>query len=330
MTETPPFRISPRGEQVAATRRVLFVGRRTGEARPRLDRYLCRRLKGLSRTYVQARIREGDVLVNGAFADAAKRLAPGDEILLVYGRDRDLPLVADDLPLAVLHEDDHLIAVDKPAGVPSQPRDRHKGGSLVNRLVHHLSCQAHGEYRAPGVLHRLDQDTTGVVLYTKSIDALRFLAREIRNRRIEKRYLAVVEASRATRPAADHFTVNAPIGRDPDLKERRMIRPDGKPSVTHVTVLERWGDLALVSALLETGRTHQIRLHLAHAGHPIVGDRMYGGRAAFTTPEGRTLLARQALHAHRLVFTHPATRAPFAIEAPLPADLAGLLDHLRE
>ena len=239
----------------------------------------------------------------------SRRVRPGDQIVLVYGRNADRQLVADDLPISILHEDDDLIVVDKPSGVSSQPRHRHVGGSMVNRLVHHLSAQA-GEYCAPRVVHRLDYSTTGVVLYAKSEDALRKIASQFRKRTVEKYYYAIVGGA----PSADEFTIDAPIGRDPLVKEKRQVREDGKASRSHVRVLERFEGFAALEVRLETGRTHQIRVHLDHVGHAIASDDQYGD---VDLPG----LGRTALHAWRLGILHPSRGVRVLFEAPIPADL---------
>ena len=305
-------RPSPMGELVPARRLELRVGRAATDL-PRLDAYVRRRQRTFSRAYLKERIRAGDVLVNGVSARASRRLRPGDVVHVLYGRNSDRPLVADEGELSILHEDDDLIVIDKPSGLVCQPRDRHIGGSLVNRLVAYLSAQAGGEYRPPLVVHRLDQDTSGVMVYARRRPALLDLANQFRRREVEKTYLAIVEG----RPEQDRFTVDAPIGRDPESKLRREIRDDGKPSRTHATVVERYSERSLLSVVLETGRTHQIRLHLAHVGHPIVGDTFYG-RAS-----GR--IGRQALHAHRIAFTHPVHGIRVVHEAPLPPDFAAAM-----
>ncbi|MBI4618067.1 MAG: RluA family pseudouridine synthase [Planctomycetes bacterium] len=322
MSERPRLR-SPNGYLVPATVLSFRVGKHIRDS-PRVDLYVCARRPGLSRSYLQSVIAEGAVRVNEEVVRASKRVKAGDRIEVLIGRDRDEPLVAEDLPLSVLFEDDHVIAVDKPAGLACQPRHRHEGGRLVNRLVHHLSAKA-GAYRAPFVVHRLDQDTTGVVVYAKTAEAVRNLYWQFRRREVEKWYLALVEGV----PADGSFVVEAPIGRDPGCRERRMVRPDGKPARTRVEVRERHGTAALVALLLETGRTHQIRVHLAHAGFPVVGDGMYGGRERVLGPGGETLLDRQALHAERIQFVHPATGELTVLRAPVPDDFSRALAVLR-
>jgi len=322
-------------------RRVFRADR--GDAGVRLDRALLRHLADrpeVSRNAVQGWIAAGGIAVNGlAAARPALRLRLGDEVAL------DLPPlpprrvhVAQKLPLAVLHEDEHLLAIDKPAGLVVHPTAGHRDGTLWNALLFRAlgwSDAAEGEQPAPrpSLVHRLDRGTSGVLLVAKSAAVHAGLARALRSPSAEKVYLAVVHG----RTRLPHGRVALAIGVDPADRRRRVPSDGGRAALT---LYERLAEspaapLSLLACRLKTGRTHQIRIHLAALGHPIVGDRLYGEPRhvagllrSIAAPELAAAcrdLPRPALHAWRLAFTHPVTRERMTLAAPLPPDLAGLL-----
>jgi 23S rRNA pseudouridine1911/1915/1917 synthase len=315
----------------------------------RLDQWLAARLGGqFSRSRLQGLVKQGAVAIDGAAVTEPKRRIAGTETVTLDLPPAEEPVPqGEDIPLDILYEDDQLIVVDKPAGLVVHPGAGNWTGTLVNALVAHCgaSLSGIGGVRRPGIVHRLDKDTSGVMVVAKTDTAHRALSAAFadhgRSGDLERAYLALVwgELSRAT------GTIDAPLGRHADRVRRAVVPPardDARHAVTHYAVQERYlpgadgrGLLSLVECRLETGRTHQIRVHMAHAGHPLVGDSDYG--AGFRTkanllPEpARTRVAafpRQALHARLLGFRHPVTGEPLRFEAPVPRDMQEVLDSL--
>ena len=316
----------------------------------RLDQWLAAALApALSRSRVQALIRDGAVAVDGAVVTEPKRrLAPGSAVTVREPAPEAAEPQGEDIPLSVLYEDADIVVVDKPAGLVVHPGAGNWTGTLVNALIHHCgtSLSGIGGVRRPGIVHRLDKDTSGVMVVAKTDRAHRALSELFadhgRTGGLERAYLALVWGA----PARMQGTIDAPLGRAGDRIRRAVVSPgspDARHAVTRFTVRERFGGAAggepaaaLVECRLETGRTHQIRVHMAHIGHPLVGDPDYG--RAFRTKANRlpqplreTALAfpRQALHAYRLGFEHPVTGERLRFETPLPADMAELVDGFR-
>jgi len=283
----------------------------------RLDRFVAAAIDGVSRTRVQRWIALGAVTVDGAPAPASRRLR-GLETIDAWPlpSEAERAFEPDDVPLAIVHEDADLMVIDKPAGLVVHPAPGHWRGTMMNGLLHARPDSA-GLPRA-GIVHRLDKDTGGLTMVARSERAFERLTAALAARTVGRRYLAVVEGVPPPR-----FTVDAPIGRDPrDRLRMAVVAPErGKPAITHVERLAAVERAATVECRLETGRTHQIRVHLAHRGHPLVGDTLYGGHA-------HAGFARQALHAWRLELAHPASGAPLAFESAPPADLLALLASL--
>jgi 23S rRNA pseudouridine1911/1915/1917 synthase len=288
----------------------------------RVDRYLALHLPEVSRARVQALISAGRVTVDGALVKPSARVL-GDQVIEV-----DVPAPvsavpqAEALPLTVLHEDADVLVLDKAAGMVVHPGAGHASGTLVNALLHHVTdlSGVGGELR-PGIVHRLDKDTSGVMVIAKHEVALVALQRSFASRTVEKIYLAIVAGHPA--PEGTFRTLHA---RHPTQRRRFTGRlKTGKPAVTHYRVLERLADTSLVEVRLETGRTHQIRMHFFEAGHPLLGDPLYSARASSTRPD----VPRLTLHAHRLGFVHPRTKKAMTFVAPLPADLQRVLEGLR-
>jgi 23S rRNA pseudouridine1911/1915/1917 synthase len=311
----------------------------------RLDRFLggaaaARRI-ALSRTRLKALIEAGEVSVDGAVArDPATRLAAGARIAFEAPPALDSPLAGEDLPLAVVYEDEHLIVIDKPAGLVVHPAPGHPAGTLVNALIRHCgaSLSGVGGVRRPGIVHRLDKDTSGLLVVAKTDAAHRGLAELFadhgRTGSLEREYLAIVWGGFD----ATAGKVAAPIGRDPGHRQRMAIAAEerGRHAATHWRLEEALGPASLVACRLETGRTHQIRVHMASIGHPLLGDSVYGAgfktKAALLGEAARSALARlgrQALHASVLGFEHPATGEPLRFEGPPPVDFSHLLSALR-
>jgi len=288
----------------------------------RLDRFLAARGLLGTRSQVHHLIAGGHVQVGARSVKAGTILRAGERVIV---RRPPLPAAAvepEAIALDVLHEDDWLLAINKPAGLVVHPAPGHWQGTLVSALLHRWATPPPGLDPARlGIVHRLDKDTSGVLLIAKSAAALAALARQFHDRETDKQYLALVWGV----PRPSRGTIRAPIGRHPVHRHRMAVRPRGRESVTRYEVLEHWKGTALLRVHPETGRTHQIRVHLSALGHPIVADRLYTrGRARSATG-----IARQALHAEAIRFRHPASAEPMTITAPLPDDFAAALAALR-
>ena len=287
-----------------------------GEAR--LDQYLAGLELGLTRSRLRQLIDGGDVLVNGAAVKPAHRVRPGDRVLVSVPPPRPSVAVAQDIPLVVVYQDADLVVVDKPAGLAAHPGPGHPDSTLVNGLL--ALCpdiQGIGGEIRPGIIHRLDKDTSGLMIAAKNEAAHHDLSRQMKDRAVEKNYLTLVEGE----PSPESGVIDAPIGRDPRRRTRMAVTAGGRESRTGYRLLERAGRHSLLELQLHTGRTHQARVHLAWLGHPIIGDGVYGKRSP--------LLARHFLHACRLAFAHPATGQPLKFCSPLPGDLLAALEAAR-
>ncbi|MCP3903657.1 MAG: RluA family pseudouridine synthase [Planctomycetes bacterium] len=311
----------------------------------RLDRYLVDRIPFLSRTSLQRLIREHVVTVNGRVPKASTRLRRGDVVVAVLPPPPSTEIPAEEIPLEIIHEDDDLIILNKHDDIIVHPARGNRSGTIINGLAWHFRHRSGGalssvgaEHTRPGVVHRLDRHTTGVMVAAKSDVAHWRLGRQFEQRKTEKRYLAIVHGR--VEPDAD--VIDMPIGKHPVVKFKYAVRwdPTGKDSVTVYRVRERYEHCTLVELELKTGRTHQIRVHLSHLGYPIVGDDVYGGRHLtvrdIVGPAGTTdrsprepVITRQALHAALLGFTHPVTEQPVEFQAPLPQDMRDLIELLR-
>jgi 23S rRNA pseudouridine1911/1915/1917 synthase len=290
----------------------------------RLDRWLVAQRPEQSRARIQKFIDAGYVRVNGVTGRAKTPLRPGDTVELWMPPPEPLPyLVAQAMPLDVLFEDEHLIVLNKPAGLTVHPAPGNRDGTLVNGLLHHCpDLPGIGGEMRPGIVHRLDKDTTGCIVVAKSQQALVKLQVQIQKRIASREYLAVVHGQ----PAGDAGTIVGAIGRHPSDRKKYAVVADGsgRHACTHWTVVERLGDHALLRFRLDTGRTHQIRVHCAHMGHPIVGDQAYSRCRRLPIA-----LAGQALHAVALGLDHPITGERMSFEAPLPEVFTRLLTVLR-
>ena len=342
------------------------------ESPQRLDRYIARFLLNASRTKVQRGIKEGRVSVNGTVVDRASYVVQaGDVIVCRILRPPPIEAAPEAIPLDVVFEDEYLLVVDKPAGMVVHPAYGNRTGTLVNALLHHVGAGPlrfdageDGEGEAeddegeedvglstvnaaparagdvavrPGIVHRLDKDTSGLIVVAKDDVTHRALAAQFFHRTIRRRYLALVWG--VPDPPAGH--VETFLGRDPRDRKKMAVVPEarGKHAVTHYETLEPLAYTALVAFRLETGRTHQIRVHARHLGHPVLGDATYGGTTlqhGLTTAKRKAFfhnlfarMPRQALHAHTLGFTHPATGEAMDFTAPVPADMQYVLDRLR-
>ena len=297
-------------------------------ARPiRLDRYLVEHDLVSTRSQAKNRIEAGAVWVDGQVRKAGHLLHGGEQIEVGPAPEAVSPPEPEDLPLSLLYRDEDLVALDKPAGLVVHPAPGAWRGTLVNALLHHGLVRA-GEGERPGIVHRLDRETSGVLLVARHTVAHEVLARQFQDRSIEKRYVAFVLGT----PRGTEGTLEWAIGRHPRERQRMSIRsPRGRIARTRWRLRESFGAVSVLEVRPETGRTHQIRVHLAAMGHAVLADPMYGSRKGRALPPegpGREL-ARQALHAASITFRHPRTNERLTIEAPLAPDLEALLARLR-
>ena len=293
------------------------------EGPSRLDRFLAERAGGLSRSAIQRLIDDGRVTVNAELAKASYQVRPGDRVVACVPQPGSEEPAAEVIPLGIVYEDQVLIVIDKPAGMVIHPAPGHQSGTLVNALLAHCpELAGDSQDRRPGIVHRLDRDTSGLILVAKNEQIRRALQRQFQARQVHKVYLALLDGYLE----AAHGRIEAPLGRDPRHRQRMAVVPGGREAITEYRLLATFagGDYSLVEAEPKTGRTHQIRVHFASIGHPVVGDTVDGRR--------RTSLPvpRQFLHAQRLGFTHPLTGRPLQFEAPLPDDLAAALRLLEQ
>jgi 23S rRNA pseudouridine1911/1915/1917 synthase len=285
----------------------------------RLDVFVARALPGVTRSRVQRLIGAGQVRVEGQRARAGLRLEPGQRVRVDLPPAETAAAQAEAIPLDVIYEDADIIVINKPAGMTVHPGPGHRSSTLANALrAHSPELSAAGGEARPGIVHRLDRDTSGVIVVAKHDEAHHELARQLKARAVEKTYVALVEGT----PKPAEGLIEAPVGRDPRHRQRMAVVEGGREALTAYRVIERFTGASLVEARPRTGRTHQIRVHLAAIGHPVVGDRVYGRTAT-------SLVRRQFLHALRIAFAHPRTGERVEFEAALPDDLSQALAALR-
>jgi len=313
------------------------------EAGGRLDRVLAARIPALSRSRLKALILDGQVAIAArTIRDPATPVNSGDTISVKLPPPEDGELAAEDIPLSIVYEDDEIVVIDKPAGLVVHPAPGHSSSTLVNALIAHCanSLSGIGGVKRPGIVHRLDKDTSGLMVVAKTDHAHRALSAQFANKKesgLERSYLAIVWGV----PARPKGTIEAPLDRHPQARDKRAVREGGRHAVTHWQVLERYTGndgkpvASLLACTLDTGRTHQIRVHLAHIGHPILGDATYSAgfksKASLLPISARTALlalGRQALHANRLNLQHPATEEMLTFRSELPGDMRRLRDAL--
>ena len=319
-----------------ATESVTITAAETGE---RVDRVLAARLATLSRSRLKALILAGQVKIAArTIRDPATAVKSGDVVTVTLPPPEPAAPKGETIPLKIVYEDDSIIVIDKPKGLVVHPAAGHASGTLVNALIAHCgaSLSGIGGVKRPGIVHRLDKDTTGLMVVAKTDKAHRALSRQFAEKAegpLKRGYLAFVWGV----PARPKGTFDAPLGRHPHARDRQAVRHDGRAAVTHWQVLEQFPGsdgkpaVALLACTLETGRTHQIRVHLAHAGHPILGDATYGTgfktKSSRLAPDARSALAalgRQALHAYLLTIEHPETGDLLEFQSELPGDLRRL------
>ena len=308
-----------------------------GKVPERLDVFLARQVSELTRSRAQELISLGDVTVDRERVKPSHKVRPGEVIRLEILSRPPLDLKAEPIPLNVVWEDDWLLVIDKPAGMVVHPAAGNRSGTLVNALLAHYRELAPGSAPdRPGLVHRLDKDTSGLMVVCKREPALSRLAEQFREHSIKREYRALVWWSMPTRKGL----IDEPLGRSLRDRKKYAVRPDGKPSRTRWERIEKFDFLSHLAVFPETGRTHQIRVHLSHRGHPVFGDPDYGGRnrqmGRLTSGQRRLVAAwfekikRQLLHAAVLGFTHPMTRRELKFESPLPEDFTGLLQQLQK
>lgn len=283
----------------------------------RLDKFLSLRFPEYSRTYFQYLIDKACVLVNGQVVKKREKLQPLDEIEICFELTPEISLQPEEIPLEILYEDDHLLAINKPVGMVVHPAPGHYSGTFVNALLHHCRTLKVEGIR-PGIVHRLDKDTSGVLVAAKTSSAHALLVSLFSSRQIEKSYLTVCLGN------PGNVIINAPIKRHPVRRQEMAVIEGGKEAISECTVLATNGRLSLVAIRLITGRTHQIRVHLKNHGTPVLGDSVYGAHSANALFGAK----RQLLHAHILHFIHPITGVSLQIEAPIPTDMKTFTEPL--
>ncbi len=310
---------------MGVVRHAVTIG--AGQEGRRLDQALAELLPDYSRSRIQAWIRGGHVRLDGSAPEPRTRVAAGQRVELAATIDADETIEAQPVPFEIVHEDDDVLVVVKPAGVVVHPGAGNRDATLANGLRHH--APALGDLPRSGLLHRLDKDTSGLLLVAKTLPALTQLTRALQERRITREYRAIVNGVMIAGGSVD-----APVGRHRAHRTRMAVTQGGRAAVTHYRVLARFAAHSFLALRLDTGRTHQIRVHMAHAGFPIVGDPAYGGRPRVPAGAAPELIAtlhafrRQALHASALRFEHPASGEPLVFTAPLPPDMHQLLAAL--
>lgn len=303
--------------------------------RERLDKALAEQDLGLTRVRIQALIKDTQVLVNDTPARTpSQKVGAGDRLVITIPPPEPLEVEAENIPLKILFEDEHVLVLDKPAGLVVHPAPGNYQGTLVNALLHHCGkdLSGIGGVQRPGIVHRLDKDTSGVMIVAKSDKASQSLTAQFAEHSIERQYRAVVWG----RPTPLLGSIDAPIGRHPSNRIKMAVvgASQGKRARTHYKVEQSFGPLekpiaSLVTCRLETGRTHQVRVHMAHIGHPLIGDMVYGARRKLNLDDGATF-PRQALHAAVLGFEHPVTGERLTFESPLPNDMHQLVKRLEK
>ncbi|EOT47633.1 MULTISPECIES: RluA family pseudouridine synthase [Enterococcus] len=286
----------------------------------RIDKALATTLHNHSRSQITQWLKEGCVFVNGTVSRANYKVKKGDHILITIPEVKELTLEAQDIPLEIVYEDEDVAVINKPQGMVVHPSAGHPDQTLVNALLYHLtSLSSINDVIRPGIVHRIDKDTSGLLMVAKNDQAHESLAQQLKDKTSLRKYIALVHGS----IGHDKGRIDAPIGRSKVDRKMQAVREDGKQAVTHFTVLERFDQFTLVELQLETGRTHQIRVHMQYIGYPLAGDPVYGPKKTLKTNG-------QLLHAKLLGFTHPKTNESMVFEAPLPKAFEEVLENLRK
>jgi 23S rRNA pseudouridine1911/1915/1917 synthase len=321
-----------------------------GKRRERLDVFLTHHVENATRNKVQQAIERGDVRVNGEIVKPSYKVSPGESVSLVIPSQRPQEVIAQDIPLNIVYEDDRLLIINKPAGMVTHPAYANYEGTLVNALLHysrgHLSeinnKKGAAKFIRPGIVHRLDKDTSGLMVVAKDDVAHAMLAKQFSDRSITREYWSIVWGAfsgAARSRIGKSGSIDAPLGRSKSDRKKVAVTGTGKHAITDYSVLEEFDYLTLVRCKLHTGRTHQIRVHMAHVGHPVFGDLTYGGRrltwgelANAKKHQAEHLLEmmpRQALHAKTIGFIHPTTGKQMFFDSELPEDMEAVLAVLR-
>ncbi len=305
-----------------------------GQKKERLDTYLTSHVENATRTKVQEAIRAGEVVVNGRTVKASHSIAPGDAIHVTLSRPDPPEVRPENIPLDIVFEDDYLIVVNKPAGMVTHPAYKNYSGTLVNALLFHSDSLSQPHPLRPGIVHRLDKDTSGLLVVAKDGTTHQKLSRQFANKTTEREYWAIVWGKFKEQSGV----IEASLGRSKSDRKKVAVVADGKNAVTDYTVIEQFEYLCLLRLHLRTGRTHQIRVHLAHIHHPVFGDETYGGGKIMVGGLGGKKRAevanlleripRQALHAKKLGFIHPVTKELMRFDSELPDDMKGVLQFL--
>ncbi len=306
-----------------------------GKKKQRVDSFLTHQIQNATRNKVQSAISQGLVLVNGNTVKASYRLCPSDIIEATLPRPPRPDVLAEDIPLDIVYEDDQVLVINKPAGMVTHPAYRNYSGTLVNALLYHTRQLSRlNEEQRPGIVHRLDKDTSGLMVAAKNDYAHSFLAKQFSQRTIEREYWAVVWG----KFKESRGLIEAKLGRSKKDRRKVAVTADGKPAATEFSVIREFEFLTLLRLKLRTGRTHQIRVHLAHIGHPVFGDPTYGGRNTDWGGLDRKksqqaanllgLINHQALHAKTIGFVHPTTKSSMRFDSGLPADMSALIEKL--
>jgi len=286
----------------------------------RLDAALARLLPEYSRSRLQVWLKDGRVTVDGDCADAKRKVFGGEQIVLAVRPDNPSNVAGEEIDLPIVFEDAHLLIIDKPAGLVVHPGSGNRSATMMNGLLHHAPALA--SVPRAGIVHRLDKETSGLLVVAKTLAAQTDLVRQLQARTVGRRYFALVHGD-----LAGDGQVDAPIGRHPVQRTKMAVVAKGRAARTHYSVRERFANATLLECRLETGRTHQIRVHMASIGHPLVGDPVYGRRKSADVRLDR--FPRQALHAWQLTLRHPANGQTVSWQSELPADFASLLEEIR-
>lgn len=301
----------------------------------RIDKYLVSRFQEYSRNFIQGLINNGDIKVCDRVVKNSYEIRKNDVITIKLPEISSDEIEPEDIPLDIIYDDDHLLVINKPPDMVVHPARGHARGTLVNALKHYCNTlsETNGKCR-PGIVHRLDRDTSGVIVVAKTDYSHGAIARQFENREVKKEYIAVVEGT----VDFDSDIIRLPIGRHKKYGEKMAVRYDvGKPGVSRYEVIERFKRHTMVKVFPETGRTHQIRVHMKYIGHPVVADQLYGSNDSLflsdiskdETKEDKPLIERQALHALKIRFNHPLSNKPMEFAADLPADMNNLINELR-
>lgn len=286
----------------------------------RLDKVLVLELKDRSREFIMRLIDEGEVLVNDKKVKNSYRVKENDEITINIPEAKNLDATPQDIPLDIVYEDDDIIVINKPRDLVVHPSNGHEDGTLVNALLAHCTnLSGINGVKRPGIVHRIDKDTTGLLVVAKNDYAHEFLAKQLEDHTLHREYIALVKGV----IKEEDGKIIAPIGRDKYNRQKMAVDvKNGKPAVTHFHVLKRFNQYTLISCVLETGRTHQIRVHMNYIGYPIEGDPVYGPKSHLLFDKG------QLLHAEKLILIHPKTKKKMTFSAPLPKDFQDVIDNL--